>query len=308
VDNSIKKTGFDMETKRIVLFLGITFFITYLIEIGVIARFLKSDDDNMLAIGQILVASVMLIPSLGVLLTRLITKEGFKNAWIKPNLKGNLRYYLYAWFVFVVLTVLGSVIYFLLYPENFTLNMEYLAKVYRENGLELEADQIRTGIYIQIVIGILLAPIMNAFTCFGEEWGWRGYLLPKMHGKLSMLPMLLINGLIWGLWHAPLTALGHNYGLDYFGHPFTGILAMCVFCIIMGTILSYLSLKTKSCIPAVIGHGSLNGFASIGMYFTKDGGNPFLGPLPTGIIGGLPFIIIAIVLGYQLIKDERRGN
>ncbi|NLK29030.1 MAG: CPBP family intramembrane metalloprotease [Clostridiales bacterium] len=308
MDNSIKKTGFDMETKRIVLFLGITFFITYLIEIGVIARFLKSDDDNMLAIGQILVASVMLIPSLGVLLTRLITKEGFKNAWIKPNLKGNLRYYLYAWFVFVVLTVLGSVIYFLLYPENFTLNMEYLAKVYRENGLELEADQIRTGIYIQIVIGILLAPIMNAFTCFGEEWGWRGYLLPKMHGKLSMLPMLLINGLIWGLWHAPLTALGHNYGLDYFGHPFTGILAMCVFCIIMGTILSYLSLKTKSCIPAVIGHGSLNGFASIGMYFTKDGGNPFLGPLPTGIIGGLPFIIIAIVLGYQLIKDERRGN
>lgn len=61
---------------------------------------------------------------------------------------------------------------------------------------------------------------------------------------------------------------------------------MCIFCIVVGTFFSYVSLKTKSCIPAVIAHGSLNEFSPIAMYLTKDGGNPFIGPVPIGIIGG----------------------
>ena len=153
-----------------------------------------------------------------------------------------------------------------------------------------------TLVIIQALTGLFLGPIMNFVTCFGEEWGWRGYLLPKMSKKLSAIPMLLVNGIIWGLWHAPLTAIGHNYGVGYPGFPFTGILAMCVFCIVMGIVLSYVSMKTQSCIPAVLGHGAINSNAGIGLYFTADGGNPFIGPAPTGIIGAIPFIVVAILL------------
>jgi len=120
--------------------------------------------------------------------------------------------------------------------------------------------------------------------------------------KFKLLPMLLINGVIWGLWHAPITALGHNYGLSYAWFPFTGIFAMSIFCIVLGTIFSYLTIKTKSCIPAVIAHGSFNGFASVAMYFTVDGGNPFVGPGPTGIVGGSAFIVTAVILYYLLNK------
>lgn len=123
-----------------------------------------------------------------------------------------------------------------------------------------------------------------------------------MMNKFKLLPMLLINGVIWGLWHAPLTALGHNYGLSYAWFPFTGIFAMCIFCTVLGTIFSYLTIKTKSCIPAVIAHGSINGFASVAMYFTVDGGNPFVGPGPTGIVGGISFIVTAIILYFLLRK------
>ncbi len=123
-----------------------------------------------------------------------------------------------------------------------------------------------------------------------------------MMNKFKLLPMLLINGVIWGLWHAPLTALGHNYGLSYPGFPFTGIFAMCIFCTVLGIIFSYLTIRTKSCIPAVIAHGSLNGFAAVAMYFTVDGGNPFVGPGATGIIGGSAFILTAIILYYLLKK------
>lgn len=305
----MKKRGFDLDAKRILLYIGITFLITYVLEITVIAKLVTSSDVAMAAIGNLLVATVMFIPAIGVLLTRLITKEGFKNAWIRPNLKGNIKYYLMAWFGPVVLTVIGAVFYFLIKPNNLSLQFEYLASVYEKSGISMEEGQLMVNMVIQIIVGIFLSPIVNVLTCFGEEWGWRGYLLPKMMERFHVLPMLLINGVIWGLWHAPLTVLGHNYGLGYFGYPYLGIFAMCIFCTVVGTIFSYLSWKTKSCIPAVIGHGSLNGFAAVAMYFSKDGGNPFIGPVPTGFIGGIGFIAAAIIYAVIFIREEKRdGN
>lgn len=158
----------------------------------------------------------------------------------------------------------------------------------------------------QAFTGLFFGPIMNIVTCFGEEWGWRGYLLPKMAEKLPAIPMLLINGVIWGLWHAPLTAIGHNYGVGYPGFPFAGIAMMCFFCIVVGVFLSYVSMKTKSCIPAALAHGGINSIAALGMYFTKDGGNPFVGPAPTGIVGGLPFIVVAVIIVvFYFMKDKK---
>ena len=63
---------------------------------------------------QLLVAAAMFFPTIGVLLTRLITKEGFKNAWIRPNIKGNVKPYLVAYFGPSVLTILGTLLYFVI--------------------------------------------------------------------------------------------------------------------------------------------------------------------------------------------------
>lgn len=293
-----------LESKRILTFLIITFIITYVIEIFGMGRLAKSEDPNIKAVFQLIVGLVMLIPSIGVVITRIITKEGFKNLWIKPNIKGNIKYYVFAWFGMAVLTIIGTIIYFLIFPSKYDANMTYLINLYKASGQNLPIEIIKSVEYVKIVMAIILAPILNGLFCFGEEWAWRGYLLPKMMNKFKLLPMLLINGVIWGLWHAPITALGHNYGLGYAWFPFMGIFAMCIFSTVFGTILSYLTIKTKSCIAAVIAHGSINGFAGVSMYFTFDGGNPFVGPAPTGIVGGSAFIVIAIVLYFLLKKDN----
>jgi len=256
---------------------------------------------------QLVVAAAMFFPAVGVLLTRLVTREGFRDCWLRPHLKGNIKHYLLAWFGPAVLTFAGMGIYFLLVPGSFDPDCGYMKQAMAAAGTPYEAQAVpmNTLMAIQIVQAVLLAPILNFVTCFGEEWGWRGYLMPKVSKHFSTVPTLLITGIIWGLWHAPLTIIGHNYGLGYWGFPFTGIAMMCVFCIVLGIFLSFVTLKTGSCIPAIIGHGAVNGIAAIGMYFTHDGGNPFVGPAPTGIIGMIPFMIVAALMVINLNKAKK---
>jgi hypothetical protein len=44
-------------------------------------------------------------------------------------------------------------------------------------------------------------------------------------------------------------AQGHNYGTDYWGFPYLGILAMIVFCVALGIIEGYVTIKTKAPYP-----------------------------------------------------------
>ena len=255
--------------------------------------------------AQLMTALCMFFPAIGVLLTRLITKEGFMNTWLKPNLKKNIKIYLLAWFGPAVLTFAGMGLYFLIFPKNLDLSFRYFTATLEATGAPMDELPMPIGtlMLVQCMQGLLLAPILNFVTCFGEEWGWRGYLLPKLSKKLPILPTLLISGIIWGLWHAPLTAIGHNYGIGYPGFPFTGIAMMCLFCTVLGVFMSYVTLKTQSCIPAILAHGAVNGISAIGIYFTADGGNPFMGPAPTGIIGMIPAAITAMILINQLNKE-----
>ena len=295
--------------KQILIYIGSTFLITcgycFLILYPVINGESLSGVPSLKA--QLLTAAVMFFPALGVLITRLITKEGFKESWLKLNLRGNVKTYLLAWFGPSILTILGTVLYFLIFPDQFDPDCGYMQATLDSMGAKPEDIPIPLSLLmvVQGIQGIFLGPIMNFVTCFGEEWGWRGYLLPKLRKQMPLIPTLLVSGIIWGLWHAPLTAVGHNYGLGYAGFPYTGIGMMCLFCITLGVFMSYVTLKSGSCIPAILSHGAINGFAAIGMYFTKDGGNPFVGPAPMGIIGMIPFMLVAVILVVRLNKAQK---
>ena len=302
------KANNKQNTKRILLYILITFGLTWAYCLLLVYPLANGESlTGVPAIAlQLLVAACMFFPALGVLLTRLITKEGFRDTWLHPHFKGNLKYYILAWFAPGILSFLGAGLYFLLNRGNFDPDLGYFIATLESTGADMSTLPIPIGLLmiIQCIQGLFLSPVMNAVTCFGEEWGWRGYLLPKISQRFTVIPTLLITGVIWGLWHAPLTIIGHNYGVGYPGFPYAGIAMMCLFCTVLGTFMSYVTLKTKSCLPAVIAHGAVNGIAAIGIYFTRDGGDPFIGPAPTGIIGMIPFILLAVFLVIQLKSDN----
>lgn len=293
------------EAKRIILFLVITFGLTRGYCFGIVRPLAGAADLSGVPgmAVQLAVAGMMLFPALGVLLTRLITKEGFGNAWLRPHFRGNLRVYLAAWFGPGVLTILGAVLYFFVFPGELDLSLGYFRSTLESLGAMEELPVSPELLFLlQAAQALFLAPVMNMVFCFGEEWGWRGYLLPKLSGKLSAVPLLLVTGVIWGLWHAPITAMGHNYGAGYPGFPWLGIAAMCCFCTVMGAFFSWLTLRTGSCLPAILAHGAVNGIGALGVYLTADGGNPFLGPAPTGIVGAIPAIAAAALCLGSLLK------
>lgn len=241
----------------------------------------------------VIFAAFMFMPAIASILTQWILREGFRDMFLRLHFRGNWGTYLLSVFVPPALVFGGAALYFLCFPSMFDTGFSALVSA------GVAKSQVVTVIIVQLVQGVLLAPFINLIPCLGEELGWRGYLLPKLLKRYSPRTAVLLTGVIWGIWHAPMIALGHNYGLDYLGYPWLGILLMTLFCVGFGAFVASLSIQTQSAIPAALSHASLNGIASAALLVSKAGYSPLVGPLPMGILAGAPIFVLGIVLFFS---------
>lgn len=102
-----------MTKKRLAIFLISTFVLTWFYCLAFVYPYLNVTGAEATSTLQLRIAVTMFIPAICVLITRLITKEGFQDSMIKPNFKGNIKTYLLAYFGPSILTVIGAVIYFM---------------------------------------------------------------------------------------------------------------------------------------------------------------------------------------------------
>ena len=238
----------------------------------------------------------MLGPAIGNVGARLLTGEGAKNLWLRLNFRQGWKYWLIAWIMTPLMVLGGGVLYFLFAPEMFD------PGILRGEGLPgMPQTVVSTPLLIlpNIVLGILIAPLVNALPTLGEEFGWRAYLQPKLL-PLGERKMYLLVGLIWGIWHWPVIWMGHNYP----GYPVWGSLAMVWFAFVTGTFFGWATLRGGSVWPAVIGHGALNGVANIWLLFLGGEPNPLVGPLVVGVVGSI-FFAIATGLIFMESRRER---
>lgn len=90
--------------------------------------------------------------------------------------------------------------------------------------------------------------------------------MPKLMEVMGKPAAIVVGGIIWGLWHVPLTISGHNFGIDYDFYPWLGILIMCIMCILMNAFLTLLTERTKSIYPASFCHMINNNFGGEMMF------------------------------------------
>ena len=150
-----------------------------------------------------------------------------------------------------------------------------------------------------IVSGLLAGATINAVAAFGEEYGWRYYLVSKLRDK-KFLPASLFIGIVWGIWHAPMILLfGHNYPND----RVAGIGMMVILCILLGIIELYFVVKSGSMWPSAIIHGTFNGVSGMTLLWFPTGS-----ALTTGMTGVAGFVAMGIIIAVLWLYDRKHDN
>lgn len=166
------------------------------------------------------------------LLAVIISKSDMKKIGWKPNIKKNIRWIMCAWFIPLVLGVMGAALYFLLFPSAWDTSFLYMRSTLGTDGIsQLENSGISVPLYagISVIAAITYAPLVNMFFAVGEEAGWRGTMYPILKEHFGITKGRLIGGAVWGVWHWPIMLLaGYEYGTSYFGMPVTGPLMIGV--------------------------------------------------------------------------------
>lgn len=129
-----------------------------------------------------------------------------------------------------------------------------------------------------------------------EEVGWRGYFLESLMDKLGAVGGLVIHGMFWGLWYAPLflAASGSSTAVGSSGLTFV------VTCMLLGSLLGWLKLASKSVLSPATANVVLTVCAGLPLLLSGD--DPGIRGSVYGPAGWIP---MAVVLGVILMTGLR---
>lgn len=230
-------------------------------------------------------------PAIASLITRAVTKEGFRDMKLHLNLDGNIKWYLLAFGL--------PLIFFsarILLPIIVSGHSEWLDRFTFQNVLAS-------------VFMLAALSAVQSIGLLGEELGWRGYMNQKMEPLFGTVGTCLVGGIVWSLWHLPMDIAGW---LDGEG-TLSDSLMMCVGRMLLltcfGTFLMWLTKKTDSVFPAVVAHfmfnqsqGALGGLLSQG----NISENADLGMIAS-VFEYVPMVILAGIFTGLLLREKNKA-
>ena len=268
-----------MDKKKILIFLAFCFGISWL-SAGI---FHWCGGDYKSTWGFLLASAYMFFPLISVLLTQLVTGEKLFSG-IGLSFKLN-RWWWLGWLVIIPLVVLLCLPVSALFPG---MSISGDTEMVRQTMESLEAQGLPLGpwgvLVITLLSGLVAGITVNALFAFGEESAWRGFLHRCMEG-VGFWKECLFIGFVWGLWHAPIILMGHNYP----EHPVAGVFMMIAFCILFTPVMVFIREKSGSVVMAAVAHGTINALAGISIMYLA-GYKELVGGI-TGIAG---FIVLAV--------------
>jgi len=280
--------------KKIWLFLAITFGLSWTMAL---VYWLAGGNTNTASTPYfIMTITYMFTPMISALLVqKIILKQNVKQN-LGINFKWN-RWWTIAWFLPLIIA-LATMGVGLLFPSvSFSPEMDGMFDRFEGMLTPEQMDEMRNmelpvhPFFITLTQGLIAALTINAVAGFGEELGWRGILHESLKEK-GFWKMSLIIGIIWGIWHAPIILMGHNYPK----YPIAGVFMMIAFCILFAPIFTLIREKSGSVIAASIFHGGINALGGTAIMLLK-GGNELLIGL-TGLSGFTVLFVINISIYF----------
>ena len=132
-----------------------------------------------------------------------------------------------------------------------------------------------------VLQGLLMAATGGFLTLslfgLGEEIGWRGFLVPELAKITTFTNVALVSGVIWAVWHWPIILLAAEV-TDFDKTPVWFTLPVFSATLVAaGTVMAWLTLRTRSIWPAVILHGSQNAITQgfFAEYTSQDGNSAY---------------------------------
>jgi membrane protease YdiL (CAAX protease family) len=240
----------------VLVYLLISFGLAWAVQVGVALTAGEQMAGLLQSSGGLIVALLLMWPpAVGAFVARRwVERSGFGDAGLR---RGPWRFIAIAWLSPPLFTVAAILISVPIYPLD--LSFSGLRDMAAQTGQKLPAAP-WVVVAAQIALGLTLAVPFNAIFAFGEEFGWRGYLQPRLITLLGRWPGMLAHGAIWGFWHAPLIfLLGYNYP----GHPWLGVLWFTVTGVLLGVLFGWLRLASGSVLPPTMAHASFNAIAGL---------------------------------------------
>lgn len=239
-------------------------------------------------LGTGLAAVCMLFPLIATITLQLMAHEKpLRNIGVSWKVN---RWWFIGWLLMPLLAIITVGASSLMPGAEFSTNTDLLqAQVYAMN--EMESDVAITPtllIVITLLSSLFAGATINALFAFGEESGWRGYLLRQFKGQHFSKSALII-GAIWGVWHSPIILLGHNYP----EHPVAGVFMMVLFCMAFAPLIQYFRIKSGSVIVAAIMHGTFNAVAGLSILLINNFNDLLCGS--TGLAGILTILAIDLL-------------
>jgi membrane protease YdiL (CAAX protease family) len=141
---------------------------------------------------------------------------------------------------------------------------------------------------------LLLAAMCGTLTllciqALAEEIGWRGYFLARLMQEFGPIRGLAAHGVIWGLWYAPLFLIASPRV-----PALERSLAFVVTCMLLGGLLGWLRLASRSILPTTLANGMLT--ISAGLPLVLRGEDPGARAAVYGPAGWVPMGLLLLFI------------
>ncbi len=150
----------------------------------------------------------------------------------------------------IIMSVLMIALFLVLYLARFIISITLSDLVYNTNeSRQMFINAVNDPKTYFMAVSLVFSFFLACMAFFGEEYGWRYYLLPIMQKKFGLRKGVILLGLVWAVWHINIDFMFYSVETG----PLMFV-SQIITCLTMGIFFAYAYMKTQNIWVPVIMH------------------------------------------------------